>query len=315
MADQHLLSIVAALGGYEGTPSVYVPGEEVLDCLRDLKKILRGDNDTPDRSVFLTLGRWSVLQSHLLPILLVSGKNDKLDKENKLAENDKLGFSVDDFLKNSFNALMRTVKKDINRERAGQLMGREEAKQSKIADSEGSEFDFDTVTEFMNLQGVSFVLRRIQEYADGKHKFAELHNTINCFKQMLLSIDAMAATEKDWKDHAAIIQNNLFYEYSTVDMLVGLCKSFNSTKQTAGYLKSLVETIHFFLRSLERYSQQKGRIVVRKRKRQKKPKAGADGEVVDDLESDTEKKPEAFVEKDFEFESIERVGFRHLNGR
>jgi hypothetical protein len=80
MSADHLLSIVSALGGFEereteaGFQRVYVPGDEVIDCLRDLKKILRADDVTSSKSSFRQLGHWKVLQKDLIPLLLTDDR-------------------------------------------------------------------------------------------------------------------------------------------------------------------------------------------------------------------------------------------------
>jgi hypothetical protein len=80
MSADHLLSIVSALGGFEeretqtGYQRVYVPGDEVIDCLRDLKKILRADDATSSKLSFRQLGHWKVLQKDLIPLLLTDDR-------------------------------------------------------------------------------------------------------------------------------------------------------------------------------------------------------------------------------------------------
>ncbi|KAI9106126.1 timeless protein-domain-containing protein [Phlyctochytrium arcticum] len=73
-----LLSICAACGGYEKIVgengeiiNTYVMGDEVLACLRDLKRMLRRDEARfSGRVVQRLLGQWKILQSDLIPILL-----------------------------------------------------------------------------------------------------------------------------------------------------------------------------------------------------------------------------------------------------
>ena len=83
MSADHLLSIVSALGGFEeretedGYARVYVPGDEVVDCLRDLKKLLRADDATTAKFSFRQLGHWKVLQKDLIPLLLTEDSKVK----------------------------------------------------------------------------------------------------------------------------------------------------------------------------------------------------------------------------------------------
>jgi replication fork protection complex subunit Tof1/Swi1 len=80
MSADHLLSIVSALGGFEecetehGFQRAYVAGDEVVDCLRDLKKILRADDATFAKASFRQLGHWKVLQKDLIPLLLTDDR-------------------------------------------------------------------------------------------------------------------------------------------------------------------------------------------------------------------------------------------------
>ncbi|KAI9344804.1 timeless protein-domain-containing protein [Zopfochytrium polystomum] len=75
-----LLNICHALGGRArcddptlgSAQTPYIPGDEVLECLKDLRKILKLDLATTDKPSFKTLGEWDVLRLDLLPILCVS---------------------------------------------------------------------------------------------------------------------------------------------------------------------------------------------------------------------------------------------------
>ncbi|RKP15388.1 timeless protein-domain-containing protein [Piptocephalis cylindrospora] len=74
--EDHILSICTALGGPEldevtGKES-YALGDECLDCLKDLKRFLREDDQLPDKPLLRTLGNWKMVQTDLLPIFLLS---------------------------------------------------------------------------------------------------------------------------------------------------------------------------------------------------------------------------------------------------
>jgi replication fork protection complex subunit Tof1/Swi1 len=66
---------------------VYVPGDEATgyydltsDCLRDLKRFLRLDEEEKDRTTHLLLGKWKFVETDLIPLLITSSnqKNYKL---------------------------------------------------------------------------------------------------------------------------------------------------------------------------------------------------------------------------------------------
>jgi replication fork protection complex subunit Tof1/Swi1 len=86
--ESHLLSICTALGGFEATSSkskdphrrTYVPGDEAMDCLRDLKRFLRLDEEAGRKATAHLLGKFKVLEKDLIPLLqsCVKSKNMKL---------------------------------------------------------------------------------------------------------------------------------------------------------------------------------------------------------------------------------------------
>lgn len=103
LLQDHILSICTALGGLEVDESTgkesYALGDECLgkarvalalltlpwythllspallyfiDCLKDLKRFLREDDQIPDKPLLRTLGQWQVVQTDLLPIFLLN---------------------------------------------------------------------------------------------------------------------------------------------------------------------------------------------------------------------------------------------------
>ncbi|RKP10983.1 timeless protein [Thamnocephalis sphaerospora] len=84
--SERLLNICSSLGGFEGTPESgeearYVLGDECLDCLRDLKRYLRVDDNSEDKPVLRVLGESNVLNGDLLPILLLTCRGNTEDEE------------------------------------------------------------------------------------------------------------------------------------------------------------------------------------------------------------------------------------------
>ncbi|KAJ3209527.1 Topoisomerase 1-associated factor 1 [Clydaea vesicula] len=74
--EAHLLGVCSALGGV--IDGQYVPGDEVLECLKDLKKYLKEEQTRPTRNIFLCLGKWKIVKNHLVSIILYRDK-----KKNK----------------------------------------------------------------------------------------------------------------------------------------------------------------------------------------------------------------------------------------
>ncbi|CEH17318.1 DNA topoisomerase I-interacting protein [Ceraceosorus bombacis] len=71
-----VVDIVSAIGGLEETDTpdgirlVYIVGDDVLRCLRDLRQLWRQDEDDPSRLIPRVYAELNVLQGGLLPLLL-----------------------------------------------------------------------------------------------------------------------------------------------------------------------------------------------------------------------------------------------------
>ncbi|KDN42601.1 hypothetical protein K437DRAFT_257784 [Tilletiaria anomala UBC 951] len=85
-----VLGICSALGGYEDVEveegifqEVYVPGDDCLGCLRDLRKLWRRDDDDPSRRVARVFAQVNVLRNDIVPILLATA--GKGERGNKIA--------------------------------------------------------------------------------------------------------------------------------------------------------------------------------------------------------------------------------------
>eukprot|EP00158_Paraphelidium_tribonemae_P007596 Partr_v1_DN28294_c0_g1_i2_m75402 putative Forms a fork protection complex (FPC) with csm-3 and which is required for chromosome segregation during meiosis and DNA damage repair. FPC coordinates leading and lagging strand synthesis and moves with the replication fork. FPC stabilizes replication forks in a configuration that is recognized by replication checkpoint sensors len=78
----HLVNLCNAVGGYEldfeSGKETYVVGVEALECMRDIKRILRHDDKTSDKMVLRALGDWNFLAQDLLPILKLHQNDQKL---------------------------------------------------------------------------------------------------------------------------------------------------------------------------------------------------------------------------------------------
>ncbi|KAJ3078547.1 Topoisomerase 1-associated factor 1, partial [Rhizoclosmatium hyalinum] len=190
--------------------------------------------------------------------------------------------TADSFLENSFNSLIASVKDDIDKERQHVVDGdfvrflvlvrffleyQVDLLKKVVDPVEKEKFDFDTVTDFINSRSMLFVTKRMQIYLDEK-KWPELQSALECLKQMLVTLNAMAASgNEEYQDASNNIQNNLYYEAFIIESIAHLCKTFKD--QSFSYLKNLVETVHIFLKMLEKFSKSKAFMVVRRKKRAK----------------------------------------------
>ncbi|KAJ3147608.1 Topoisomerase 1-associated factor 1 [Geranomyces variabilis] len=152
--------------------------------------------------------------------------------------------------------------------------------------------DFDTVTEFLSLRGLAFVTGRLAT-AEGEKRHAEVSVAVDLLKQFLLSLDAMALhPDEEYREAAQHIQNNMYYEHSTIDIAVRLVRDFKRQGHLS-HLKAVVETVHVLLKMLEAYSKTKS-VMFRKKKKKKRgaakklKKSGPNGGEREDEEEEEE---------------------------
>ncbi|KAJ3324945.1 Topoisomerase 1-associated factor 1 [Boothiomyces sp. JEL0866] len=78
--QNHVLSVCNALGGHE--QDVYVPGDEAYDCLRDLKRFIKMDENEGAKNSYFLLGKWNIMTSDLIPLFLHAASSPDITKEN-----------------------------------------------------------------------------------------------------------------------------------------------------------------------------------------------------------------------------------------
>jgi len=157
---------------------------------------------------------------------------------------------------------------------------------------------FETVASVVNPQAMAFVIRELRK-SEGEKRWTVLQSGLGLFRQIVLSLDAMAhATDEELRQVSEGMQNLLFYEVSTIEFIEHLIKSFKPTTLTTTYLKVLVETVHVLLRSLEKFSKSRP-LFVRKEKRVKKS-----NELQGGVSEDEDERRE-FEDKRFDFGVLE----------
>jgi hypothetical protein len=65
-----LLNFSTQIGLFED--GKFILGDNALDSLKDIKRVLRDDYSSNKREMFLLMGEWNVLDKHLLPGLMVA---------------------------------------------------------------------------------------------------------------------------------------------------------------------------------------------------------------------------------------------------
>ncbi|GAA5935882.1 Tof1p [Sporobolomyces koalae] len=176
--------------------------------------------------------------------------------------------------------------------------------------------DFGLIAEMTEPQAIGFVTQRMKVGLEEKPPlWTEVHAGIDCFNQMLLTIEALQLSGiPDHIDVAEILQNKLYYEAETLDMVLTVLTKY--TNQSYKYLDSTITLAYTLLRMLEKFSKSKAYMYVRKKKAgragKKKSKAGDEngedglGLGHDEEEEEIERGTVSFGEHAFQFEKFEQ---------
>ncbi|KAI8914101.1 timeless protein-domain-containing protein, partial [Entophlyctis helioformis] len=223
--DNHVLSVCAALGGLEplGTGSselVYVPGDEALACLRDLKRFLRRAEQQRDRRVHHLLRKWHIVQKDLLPMLVASIRNDQLKIASTICE------------------LLVPLTWPFDAE--GQLAYHDELKEYQEA--------FLQQDVFASILAVMVHLFSIPHGLRHERDHARLRLLLCLFRNLLAFFDTQvsvtASAEVQWR---SILQEQLvtrLYSDGVVDLLMSLCGSLGES-EFDGWNTLLVEIFYY----------------------------------------------------------------------
>ena len=199
------------------------------------------------------------------------------------------------FLDSSFNPLFLSVRRSIEREvprlqhyhtrqyffliswflRAETGRRRKQA-QDKVAlgTAVAGDESFGLVANVLTQETFVLLLRRMQDAHDNR-TWQDVNACMKCFSQILQTVQAMS--ESSHEDDQEIAENTLsriFYEQTTHDQITTLLRTFKD--QGFGYLDSLTDLSHVFIRTLESYSKQNVDMQVRSMRRQRKKKAERD---------------------------------------
>ncbi|KAF2457997.1 timeless protein-domain-containing protein [Lineolata rhizophorae] len=129
---------------------------------------------------------------------------------------------------------------------------------------------FALVAGVLNQESFIALSRFMQRSMDDK-AWQDLNAGMRCFTRVLLTVQEMAdSPNEDDQEIAENIQNRIFYEGMTHDRMLALLRGYKY--QGFGYLDSVTELAHVFLRLLERYSKQNVDMQVRIRSRARKKK-------------------------------------------
>jgi replication fork protection complex subunit Tof1/Swi1 len=204
---------------------------------------------------------------------------------------------VEDFLDSCFNPLFSHLRKDIggdaeriapsNHRQFWYLISwflqaeaarREQRRLSSNASTSNEDNTYAYIAAVLDQETFVLLSRHMQRNYDEK-SWQELRATLKCFTQILLTVQNMAeSTDEEDQEIAENIQNRIFYEETTHDRIVQICRTYSN--QGLGYLDAVTECVHVFVRMLETYSKQNVDLQIRSKRRarrkQKKNEAQQD---------------------------------------
>ncbi|KAG0229624.1 Topoisomerase 1-associated factor 1 [Actinomortierella wolfii] len=136
-------------------------------------------------------------------------------------------------------------------------------------------YDFDLVASAIEVQNVYQVIAQIRLKYEAQLKkpedWEEIGQALCCLQEQISTVDAMSKSpHEDYRDAADIVQYNLYYEESSLDLIVSMARSYHG--QSKQYLGTLVKTVHLLLRMLETFSRSKNFVTVRKKRKEKEKK-------------------------------------------
>ena len=261
------------------------------------------------------------------------------DKVVELNENNELGARmelndearhrlrafVEDFLDSSFNPLFGSLRKAIEREadRVSTIhhrhffyliswflsaeAARRERRQHLSATQEAQEENtFAYIAAVLDQETFVLLTRELQKASDEK-RWQDLQAVLLTFTQILHTVQSMSESPDDEdQEIAENIQNRIFYEEATHDLLVHILRTYKT--QGFSYLDTITDCVHVFVRMLERYSKQNADLQIRSKRRarrKRKQNAQATGASLDDEEGP--------VEEQDEFEAHQQVRERKFD--
>ncbi|KAH6599673.1 hypothetical protein BASA50_002870 [Batrachochytrium salamandrivorans] len=238
--DNHVLSVCAALGGYESSDKsaepTYIPGDESIACLRDLKRFLRTAEQTDDRHVHSLLCKWQVLQNDLIPLLITSVQTNDLKMAVTVCE------------------LLVPLTWPYNKE--GQLKYQDEIKGYQEA------FLKEGVLSSVLAVLVHLFSSPYKKRAENDH--ARLRLFFSLFRNLLAASDVQVAStasaERQWR---SVHQERLIIRLESegiIELLLSICGSLSSD-EFEGWNTLITEIVYlmFFRRDISELLEQKPR--------------------------------------------------------
>ncbi|KAH8102126.1 timeless protein-domain-containing protein [Cristinia sonorae] len=247
------------------------------------------------------------------------GREDNLSIEAKLALQDV----AKKFIESCFNPFLESLLKDIRAERP-KITEKDNLRllyvakwfleffQAQRIQEPDTPLAYGLVAEVTDRNWIVWVLKRMRGAVEDKPKqWNELQAGIDCLTQLILLIEAMAASdEAEVADAAQTLQHQVIYNGEILDISLDSIKAYKDGTQSLAYLDSSVNLAYSLLRMLERWGKKggTGEMYVRKRAKKKaKHKRNTEGMEVPDVEEEEPPEPEEEVihETMFTFDAFE----------
>lgn len=169
----------------------------------------------------------------------------------------------------------------------------------------GKERDFGTIGSVMRPDAFTFSIKRIRMSAEDK-LWNHLHAASEALSAMLQVVMKMGeSSDEEYREVADNLQSNVFYESTTLDLVIMCIKTHKD--QSLGYLTSVIDMTHVFVRMIEKFSSGKDHMYIRKKRARRKAKmTSADIYAAVDVEEEGDLTPRAaYAERAFQFGSFE----------
>ncbi|KAJ3376093.1 Topoisomerase 1-associated factor 1 [Allomyces arbusculus] len=234
-----------------------------------------------------------------------------------------------EFLVSGFDALVQSVKRDMDAERTNVRTEdpiyllylirfaleyqRRSAAAAQAPDTAATALPAVTphhLSSVLNVHGLLFMIKNIRRGLDDA-QMSQLKMGVDCLKHLLMSLQVLKQSpDADVRELAENVLDNLYYEKATLDLLIELIKGFQ--RQSREYLISLVETVHLLLKLLESFAKSSNLTVRQRRRGARRAQNEDDDPIARDVPAgidadagEAEPEPE-FVERTITFDRIER---------
>jgi replication fork protection complex subunit Tof1/Swi1 len=161
--------------------------------------------------------------------------------------------------------------------------------------------DYALVASMMETRAHVMLRKMMREALDLK-VFKEAQAGFECFKQLLLTVNAMSlSSDASFQDIADNLLANMFYEEASLEQVATAVRGYKN--QSIGYLNTITDLASVLLRMIERYSSTKSHIYVRARRQRQK--RGNAAENTADVSSDEESTRAVITERAFSYAKFE----------